>query len=121
MKHEVLKCTEVLENCQKMIIRKIKIMQYPVITIVYHTCYACQHGLCAHVQNTCQLRTFTCQQTFQCANGVPIIRLCLPKGIPIFQLFFKRIFQFLNFSIISTFENFTKQRIQILTCAKFHS
>ena len=61
-----------------------------------HTCYACQRGLRAHVQNTWRLLIFTCQR----ANDVPIVQLCLPKGVPIFQLFFKRIFQFLNFSIM---------------------
>ena len=35
-------------------------------------------------------------------NDVPIFQLCLPKGRPIFQLFFKIIFQFLNFLIMLT-------------------
>ena len=33
-------------------------------------------------------------------QGVPIFQLRLPKGVTVFQLFFKRIFQFLNFSIM---------------------
>ena len=39
-------------------------------------------------------------RTCQSAKGVPFIRLRLPKDIPIFELFFKRIFQFFNFSIM---------------------
>ena len=34
------------------------------------------------------------------AKGVPIFQFRLPKGVLFFQLFFKRIFQFLNFLII---------------------
>ena len=36
----------------------------------------------------------------QRAKGVPISQNRLPKSVPIFQLFFKRFFQFLNFSIM---------------------
>ena len=69
-----------------------------------------------NVPKACQLLIFTCQ----CANnvstcqrranfsiwranvpkGVLIFRIYLSKGVAIFQLFFKRIFQSLNFSIM---------------------
>ena len=97
-------------------------------------------GLRANVPSACQLPIFTCQR----AKGVPIIQLGihrgigvpifqfhLLKGLPIFQTFFKRTFQLLHFSIMLKFANFKniwaflenlfwKQRIQILTFAKFH-
>ena len=44
----------------------------------------------------------------QRSKGVQFFQVHLPKGVPIFRLFFKRIFQFLNFSImliISKFQN----------------
>ena len=66
-------------------------------------------GLRANVPSACQLPIFTCQR----AKGVPIIQLGihrgigvpifqfhLLKGLPIFQTFFKRTFQLLNFSIM---------------------
>ena len=52
----------------------------------------------ANVPKVCQLFNLACQ----CAKGVAIFQLRLPKGVPIFQLFFKRIFQFFNFSIMFT-------------------
>ena len=74
-------------------------------------------SMCPHANepNMCQILIITCQRGNKCAKGVPIIQLgmptCqgmpifqlhLPKGVLIFQLFFKRIFQFLNFSIMLT-------------------
>ena len=76
----------------------------------------CPH---ANMPKTCQLLIITCQRankrvnvpkvcqllfnlSCQRAKGVPIFQLRLLKGGPIFQLFFKRIFQFLNFSIMLT-------------------
>ena len=72
----------------------------------------------SNVPNACQLLIITCQRTNKRANvpkvcqlfnlacqhakGVPILQLRLPKDVPIFQLFFKIIFQFLNFSIMLT-------------------
>ena len=71
-----------------------------------------------NVPKACQF-VFTCQRpnkhgnlpTFQSrinfstwranvSKEVPIFQLRLPKGIPIFQLFFKAIFQFLNFLVM---------------------
>ena len=70
----------------------------------------------ANEPNACQLLIFTCQcadnranlpkvcQLFnlacQRAKGVPIFQFRLPKGVLFFQLFFKGIFQFLNFLVI---------------------
>ena len=86
MKHEVLKYTEVLENCQKMIIRKIKIMQYPVITkscviramhvsMVYvpmcktHANFALLRvNKRSNVLMVCQLFDFACQRVYQFFN-----------------------------------------------------
>ena len=76
----------------------------------------CPH---ANVPNPYQLLIITCQRankrvnvpkvcqllfnlSCQRAKGVPIFQLRLLKGVQIFQLFFKRIFQFLNFSIMLT-------------------
>ena len=69
----------------------------------------------ANVQNVCQLLILTLQRANKRANvpkvcqlfnlvsqhtkDEPIFQLCLPKGLPVFQIFFKEIFQFLNFSI----------------------
>ena len=69
-----------------------------------------------NVPPTCQTRAnyspwranvLTCKRranySILCANvpeGVSIFWLSLPKGVPVFQLFFKRIFQFLNFSVM---------------------
>ena len=53
---------------------------------------------CVNVPKVCQIFNLVCQ----CGKGMPILQLHLPKGIPIFQLFFKRIFQFLDFSIMLT-------------------
>ena len=71
---------------------------------------------CAKVPNVCQLLIFTCQRANKHANvpqvcqlfslvcqhakGEPTFQLRLPKSVPIFQLYFKRIFQFMNFSIM---------------------
>ena len=44
----------------------------------------------------CQLFNLACQR----AKWVPILQIRLPKGVPILQLFLKRTFQFLNFSIM---------------------
>ena len=55
-----------------------------------------------HVQNAHQLLSFICQR----ANLVPIIQFCLPKDLPIFQVFFKIILQFLNFSIMLNISKF---------------
>ena len=53
-----------------------------------HTCHACRRGLLAHVP-TCHKR-----------DNHSTWRANVPKGVPIFQLFFRRIFQFTNFSIM---------------------
>ena len=50
----------------------------------------------ANVPKVYQLCNLACQ----CAKGMSIFQLRLPKGVPIFQLFFKIIFQYLNFSIM---------------------
>ena len=50
----------------------------------------------SNVPKVCQLFNLVSQH----AKGEPIFQLRLPKGVPVFQLFFKRIFQFLNFSIM---------------------
>ena len=50
----------------------------------------------ANVLKVCQLFNLVCQH----AKGEPIFQLRLPKGVPVFQLFFKIIFRFLNFLII---------------------
>ena len=47
---------------------------------------ACQRGLRANVQKTCQLLIFTCQRAKWCAN-FSTRRANVPKGIPIFQAF----------------------------------
>ena len=72
----------------------------------------------ANVPKACQLLIFTCQffnlvrQRARDVSivqlGVPIFQLCLPKAVPIFQLFFKRIFQFMIFSIILNICKFQK-------------
>ena len=51
---------------------------------------------CANMAKTCQLLIFMCQ----CKKDMPIFQLCVLKGIPIFQLFFQRISQLLNISIM---------------------
>ena len=43
----------------------------------------------ANLPKACQLLTFNKR-----AKAVPIIQFGVPKGAPIFQLFFKRIFDF---------------------------
>ena len=50
----------------------------------------------ANVPKACQLFNLACQLAKRVVN----FQLLLLKGVPIFQLFFKRIFQFLNFSIL---------------------
>ena len=50
----------------------------------------------ANLPKVCQLFNLACQR----AKGVPIFQFRLPKGVLFFQLFFKRIFQFLKFLII---------------------
>ena len=55
---------------------------------------------CANVP-TCQRANFSFYvPTYQRAKGVPIFQLRLLKGVSNFQLFFKRISKFLNFSIL---------------------
>ena len=58
----------------------------------------------ANVPKVCQLFSLVCQP----AKGELIFQLYLPKSVPIFQLFFKRIFQFLNFSIMLNVCKFQK-------------
>ena len=62
------------------------------------TCQTCANLslLFTNVPTMCQLFNLACQR----AKGVPVFLLHLPKGVPIFQLFFKIIFQFSNFSIM---------------------
>ena len=87
-----------------------------VCKIAWHSYHACMPGLRDHVSKACQLLIFTHQRTNKRANvpkayqlfnlashrvkEVPIFQLRLPKSGPIFQLFFKRIFLYLNFSIM---------------------
>ena len=74
-----------------------------------HGCHACQSGLRAHVQRAkaasiFQLGLPACQRR---AN-YSIWRAKKPKGVPVFQLFFKRKY-FFNFKIFQswlTFANF---------------
>ena len=97
----------------------------------------CHHGLRSNVPNSWQLLICTCQRANKRANQpnvcqlfnlacqhvkeVPIFQIRLPKGVAIFQIFFKIIFQFLNFSIMlnicanfkniwAILENFAKQK-----------
>ena len=63
---------------------------------MFHACHTCQRGLPVNVP-TCQrakrvpsshFYVPTCQSTCQCAKGVPVIQLSVPKsqGVPIFQV-----------------------------------
>ena len=61
---------------------------------LYFTCQ--RPNKCANVPKVCQLFNFVCQH----AKGEPIFQLRLRKGVLIFRLYFKRIFKFLNFSIM---------------------
>ena len=88
------------------------------VFIPCHVCYACQH---ANMQKAWKLLNFTCQRakkTCHLAKGVPIFQLSMPtcerlayfstwranvpKGVPIFLLFFKwksfSIFEFFNYA-----------------------
>ena len=56
----------------------------------------------ASVPKVYQLSNLVCQY----AKGETIFQLCLSKGVPIFQLFFKIIFQFWIFQLCWTFANF---------------
>ena len=89
-------------------------------------------GLLDHVSKAHQLLIFTHQRTNKRANvpkayqlfnlashrvkDVPILQLRLPKSGPIFELFFKRIFLFLNFSIML---NICKFQEYLRNCRKF--
>ena len=64
-----------------------------------HTCQACQRGLHA----TCKMRT---SFSVLFANVPILCQFCLPKDLPIFQVFFKIILQFLNFSIMLNISKF---------------
>ena len=55
--------------------------------------FTCQR---ANVPKACQFSTWRTNVP----KGLPIFQLRLPKGVSNFQLFFKRIFKFLNFSIL---------------------
>ena len=61
-------------------------------------------SLCANVP-TCKVVTVI-QLGVPMGQGVPVFQLRLPKVVPIFQLFFKRIFQFLNFLIMLNISKF---------------
>ena len=81
-----------------------------------------KRGLRAHVPKACQLLIFTCQRANEHANVPKACQflnlgcqrakrhanfyLRLPKGVPIFQLFFKRILGFFNFSIMLNISKF---------------
>ena len=70
-----------------------------------------QHVLCVNVTNACQLLICACQRANKRANVAKLCQLFnleyqRAKGVPIFQLFSKRTFQFLNFSIMSIFATF---------------
>ena len=59
--------------------------------------FTCQRAnKCVNVSKVCQLFNLVCQH----CTGEPIFQLRLPKGVPIFRLFFKKNFQFFNFSIM---------------------
>ena len=79
----------------------------------------CQCGnKCANEPKVCQLFNLACQR----AKSMPIFQLHLPKGVLIFQLLFKRIFQFLNFSIMLTvckFRDFGNSKKFILQNKEF--
>ena len=99
---------------------------------MWHSYHACMPGLRDHVSKACQLLIFTHQRTNNRANvpkayhlfnlashrvkDVPIFQLRLPKSGPIFQLFFKRIFLLLNFSIML---NICKIQEYLGNCRKF--
>ena len=52
-------------------------------SVVYLSTY-----LRVNVPKECQVLIFTCQSTCQCAKGVPVFQLSVPKsqGVPIFQV-----------------------------------
>ena len=81
--------------------------------ICWRACHACQCGLRAHVPSCQKLANIsflranvpinvpinvpTCQRRANFSNwhvngpkGMPISKLCLPKDVPVFQLFFKK-------------------------------
>ena len=59
---------------------------------------------CANVPKVCQLFNLACQR----AKSVLIFELRLPKGVPIFQLFFRfSIFEFFNYFSGFQFLNFS--------------
>ena len=72
--------------------KSVPTSHFYVPTSQRHINYSTWH---ANMPKTCQLFNLACQLT----KGIPIFQLCLSKGALIFQLIFKRIFQFLNFSI----------------------
>ena len=71
-----------------------------VCLIAYHACY---RGLRVNVPKDCQILIFTFQRANKRTKGVSIFQLRLPKGVPIFQLFFRGIFQL--WSVFAHFEN----------------
>ena len=96
---------------------KSRAMRAMLASMVYvPTCQTCQkRANFSFLSANVRINVPTCQR----AKGVPIIQLgvrtwqrraIVPNGVPIFQLFFKRIFQFLNFSNIwAILENLSRE------------